>query len=238
MSDSLPLPKKPHWWALIRYKLAVSNWRLINHGLFLAGLGAFIFTALTLLGYRTPQWTVLSDTELESPLPRDQWPQIPDLAKPLILGNDGNPATLSLIDVKGRLIEIDANAKHAARGEPIVPLPEGSAASAAPRPAQVPALQAYDSWTSGSACSISGWDEAARPKVAALVRNGVWGCSGFKRSVAWWYLAIQLGIWPGFFLTLVLLGVMSVVAWFLGRSLLRHEQEYRLHRKLFGSWAG
>lgn len=237
MSEALPLPKKPGWWALLRYRLAVSNWRLVNHAAFLLALAAIAFSFIWLTGNFTDRWITV--TEPERALPREQWPQIPDAIKPLVLGDDGNPVTLNLIDVRNRLNEINANAGRLAHGEPAIALalpPQGPPPAAGSR--DETELAAYQSWVSGSACSISDWKAEARAQVAALVRSGVWGCSGVKRGLAWWPLVIQLGLWPGLLLTLLLAAVLLPSGYFLGRSLLRHEADYRLHRKLFGSWAG
>lgn len=223
----LPLPKQqPPLLARIRYNLAAGPLRFVNYGAFVAGLIAIVISLVWLFGTNTTRFEKLADTE--NILPRLLWPEIPDPVKPMVLGEDGNPATLNLIDVRNRMIEIDANARHEERGEPLVDLPPAPAGPALP--------DLYTSWAEGSACSLTEWQDAARPQVAALIRNGVWQCSGFRRVLAWWPLVIQLGHWKGFLLTMLLGLGLPGVGWVLARRLRHLIEVARLHHKLFGSW--
>lgn len=230
----IPLPKQPGGVALWRYRLALTGWRVVPQLARVAGIAAAIAFAIWLSGFRTPQWIAVTDPSLA--LPAEQWPVIPDEAKPLILADDGNALTLTAQDLRVRLNQVHANAIKASRGEPVVSVASDPVAVTPGSASDTVATTAYAAWVSGSACSISGWQGEARGQVAALVRNGTWSCSGFKRFFAYWPLVIDFGLILGILGSLLLLIVVVGAIFHFGREIRRTEQDASLHRQLFGSW--
>ena len=235
MSTDYPLPSEPGVLALLKYKLAASNWRFVQHAAFTFGLIAIAAILAWTAGTWTKPWIVVK--EPVTALPREHWPVMSDAEKPLVMADDGNPATLSMQDVRNRLADIHANVRTSIDGGKPIDVASEPVVATPGTDTDTVALSEYAAWVSSEACSTGGWQVESREQVAALVRNGVWGCSGFKRSLAGWPLPIRFGLLLGFPITLALWAMLAAIGWFLIRRIIRTERDFALHRKLFRSWA-
>lgn len=234
MSQKIDLPQRPRLTALLDYIFTATPLRAVMHAARAVGIAAALLLLAMLFGRFTGQWIELE--EPETAMPFVEWPEIPDAVKPMIMSDDGSAPTLSLQDVRNRLISVNVNARRGAEGQELIDLTDQPVVELAT--STDPALVAYADWVDGSACSLSGWKGESRKAAAALVRNGVWGCGWAKRAAAGMPLVIKLGFWLGGLASLLLAAlILGYVAYVLRGA--RHAiQEHRAHDALYGSWAG
>lgn len=234
MSQKIDLPQRPRPTALLDYVFTATPLRAVMHAARAVGIAAALLLLAMLFGRFTGQWIELE--EPETAMPFVEWPEVSDAVKPMIMSDDGSAHTLSLQDVRNRLISVNANARRAAEGQELIDVTDKPVAELAA--STDPALAAYADWVDGSACSLSGWKGESRKSAAALVRNGVWGCGGVKRAAAGMPLVIELGFWLGGFLSLVLAFLILGYIGYVIRGTWHAIQEHRAHDALYGSWAG
>lgn len=204
----------------LRWKLLVRSWMHAVTALAALGWVLVLVLAAWLAGIGADRWIEVPDPDRA--LPQENWPELDEPLRVRFFAEGGLQEGL-----RRNLWIVEMNRVREASGNAVQPIGESS-----DRTATTPAEAARWDWVDSHACSLSGWKNGDQRLIAALVRNGVWGCPEWKQAMAGRPLVIRFGLWPGLLLSLLILvasGLMNAWLTIRTRQLRADTRTHHLH---------